>query len=73
MLSFLYSCTPSVAVESNKERKTKAGRCVDDVLEIRNVFSGGAESLVGSFCGDGGAVMPGPAASDPGATELKSG
>jgi len=58
-------------VESNKERKTKAGRCVDDVLEIRNVFSGGAESLVGSFCGDGGAVMPGPAASDPGATELK--
>lgn len=58
-------------VESNAERRSQAGRCVDDVIEVKNVFSGGAETLVGMFCGSDKTMMPGPVASGPKATHLK--
>jgi len=61
------------AVESNAVKSARAGgRCVDDVVEVKNVFAGGAETLVGAFCGGTNLTdMPGPMASDPRATKLK--
>jgi len=55
-------------VESNAEKLKKMGRCSEDLTEIRNVFADGSESLVGLYCGD---TLPGPAASDPKAVQLK--
>lgn len=63
------------SIDSNADRSSAAGRCVDDVVEVRNVFPGGAESLVGLFCGlpekDKKQKLLFPVASDPKATKLK--